>query len=177
MLSQEVNISQDIQGIIDKSIRGVCIEIGSNSDSRNENHTFDFEDSAWIAVCIQRDPEIFSNLRKHRRLCLNYNCCSSREDNYRSLDSILEKTNLHKVDFVLTKNNASPIDVMNGFTPSRWGTNLIVLNTPMRVRDRLIDKMSLHGFESIKRVWNSEFFVKVGEPKEINRPLEDIFST
>ena len=177
MLSQEVNISRDIQGIIDKSNRGVCIEIGSDSDSRNENHTFDFEDSAWITVCIQRDPEIFSNLRKHRRLCLNYNCCFSGGDNYRSLDSILEKTNLHKVDFILTKNNALPLDVMDGFTPERWGTNLIVLDTPMRVRDSLVEKMSLHGFESIKRVWNSEFFVKTEEQRNLNASLEDIFST
>lgn len=153
------------------SEKGICVEYGSDSTPKYEDHLYQFEENNWIVLCIQPDSSIFSSVRTHRRLVLNEKCGSVDSIDSKRLDTVLSKTNINKVDLLLLKRDHDFYSILKGFDPIRWNTSTIVVEIPDG-DERIGNHLGNLGFGFIERIHN--YFIFKKDPVFIRGEMESV---
>lgn len=145
------------------------LEYGASEDWSFENHLFEFEDRNWRILCLQPDEEKYNKLRIFRRLAKLIDC---EKDDGNTVDGFLEKTNVPQIKIFLIKQTEFPSRVLKGFSPERWGTEIISVQYLDSEERRLSEEIIFsHGFVHYETVSVSEFYIKpLGELTNIEIP-------
>jgi len=154
------------------------LEYGASEDWSFENHLFEFEERNWRILCLQPDEEKYNKLRILRRLAKLIDC---EKDDGNTVDGFLEKTNVPYIKIFLIKQTEFPSRVLKGFSPERWGTEIISVQYLDQDEKRLSEEIIFgSGFIHYETVSVSEFYIKPnGELSNIqphkNEGLNEIF--
>jgi len=157
--------------IIDpKSFKSGALEYGASEFWIHENHLFSYEENNWRVLCLQPKEERFKELRLYRRLCKLIDC---ERDSSNTIDGFLETTNVPEIKILLIKQSDLPSKVLAGFSPERWGTELICVEYPSLFERQeseklILDKMGFKHYESISvsEVYMKNISIKPKEDKQ-----------
>lgn len=148
------------------------LEYGASEGWSFGNHLYPFEMLNWRILCLQPDEDKFTNLRILRRLSKLISC---EKGSGNTIDGFLEKTNVPQIKILLIKETELPSSVLKGFSPERWGTEIIsvqYLNKDDRSQSEKI--LFGHGFVHYETVSVSEFYIKpLGEVTNIELPKKN----
>ena len=141
------------------SYRSGALEYGASEFWIHENHLLSYEENNWRVLCLQPKEERFIELRLYRRLCKLIDC---ERDPANSIDGFLETTNVPEIKIFMIKQSDLPSKVLAGFSPERWGTELICVEYPNSFERQESEKIIFgKGFKHLESVSVSDVYIKV----------------
>ena len=167
-------VSNRLEELINpKESRSSCVEYGTDGTILYEDHLYNYEAAGWNIICMQEDPEKYMSISRHRRLC--------KHIVGETIDEFLLRTNITEIKILLVKSTEDTTSVISGFSPLRWGTEIICIGDDNQRKEENEKILLNSGFKlsekvAIYAIYTRDHSPKVKENTDTKDTIENIFS-
>lgn len=167
--------------------RGVFVDVGAGPDGIQGSNTYFFEQLGWTGVAIDGDPRNAKKLRKNRK-CAYSNAISSKQGSFTyhmgtspdlsglketpdnshmmttvatvTLESILEKEGIGKIDLMSIDTEGTEIDVFESFDFKKHAPTILIVEylTQGMTNLDIVPYFTEKGYEYVETVGANYIF-------------------